>query len=41
MSNLTSAAPSRPGLSLDWIAFIVALGLVAAVRAGLLGGVPW
>jgi hypothetical protein len=28
-------------LSADWWAFLVALVLVALVRAGLLGGVPW
>jgi hypothetical protein len=38
MSNPPSG---RSGLSLDWISFLVALGLVALVRAGLLGNVPW
>jgi hypothetical protein len=28
-------------LSADWWAFLVALVLVALVRAGLLRGVPW
>jgi hypothetical protein len=28
-------------LSADWWAFLVALIVVALVRAGLLGGVPW
>jgi hypothetical protein len=33
---------SQPvGLSLDWISLLVALGLVALVRAGLLGKIPW
>jgi hypothetical protein len=28
-------------LSVDWVAFLVALALVGAVRSGALGGVPW
>jgi hypothetical protein len=41
MTNQPSGGRTRPGLSLDWISFLVALGLVALVRAGLLGSVPW
>jgi hypothetical protein len=41
MTNHASGVPIRPGLSLDWISFLVALGLVALVRAGVLGSVPW
>lgn len=28
-------------LSIDWLAFLVALGLSAAVKMGLLREVPW
>jgi hypothetical protein len=29
------------GLSGDWVALLVALGLAALVRAGLIAGVTW
>ena len=41
MTKGSSGVASRPGLSLDWISFLVALGLVALARAGVLGAVPW
>ncbi len=33
--------PTSAGLSLDWVAVIVAFALAALVRAGLLRSVPW
>jgi hypothetical protein len=41
MTKYPSAGAKGAGLSLDWISFLVALGIVALVRAGLLAGVPW
>lgn len=41
MTKASSGAASGRGLSLDWISFFVALGLVALVRAGVFGVVPW
>jgi hypothetical protein len=28
-------------LTADWVSLLVALGLAALVRAGVIGGVPW
>lgn len=35
------SSSARPKLSLDWVALLVALGVAALVRVGLLANVPW
>jgi hypothetical protein len=41
MPRMDSRPVRRIRLSLDWVALLVALGLAALVRAGILGSVPW